>query len=109
MIVFKHKYPEEFIEYEYPEVLEEVFAFYECLMVDEEYWGFKGETCVSGHILEHYAMDHRKPKSMEGLQYMIENQGSDGKYNISNVNFLGAQVHGMKGLYRCMQVFNFEY
>ena len=36
--------------------------------VDEEYGGFKGETYATGHILEHYAMDYRKPKSMKGLE-----------------------------------------
>jgi hypothetical protein len=78
-------------------------------MVDGEYWGFKGETFATGHILEHYVMLNRKPKSMKALQYMIENQGSGGKYNLSNNNFFGAQVHGMKGLYKCMQVFNLGY
>ena len=46
---------------------------------------------------------------MKGLEYMIKGQASDGMFNISNAKYLGAQVHGMKGLYRCMKVFNFEY
>ncbi|MEA2045831.1 MAG: hypothetical protein U9N48_04840 [Euryarchaeota archaeon] len=74
LIVFKQKYPQEFVGRGYDE-----------------------------------ALDERVPKSMKGLEYMIDDQAPSGKFNLSNNNYLGAQVHGMKGLYRCMQVFGFDY
>jgi hypothetical protein len=109
LIVFKQEYPEEFSEYGYQSALKEVFAFYESIMVDNKYWGFKGETFATGHILEHYAMDHREPKSLKALEYMIQQQSPNGKFNLGKNNFLGAQVHGIKGLHRSMQVFGFNY
>ena len=81
-------------------------------MVDDEYWGFKGEAWATGHILEHYAMDEREPKSMKGLEYMNNNNNNNNNnyyYYYYYYYYLGAQVHGMKGLYRCMQVFEFDY
>ena len=109
LLVFKQKYPEEFSQYGYQSALDEVFAFYESIMVDDEYWGFKGETFATGHILEHYAMDNREPKSLKALEYMIQGQAPNGKFNLGKAQYLGAQVHGMKGLYRSMQIFGFDY
>ncbi|HEX75647.1 MAG TPA: hypothetical protein G4O12_03585 [Dehalococcoidia bacterium] len=109
LIVFKQKYPEEFSEYGCQSALEEVFAFYESIMVDDEYWGFKGETCATGRILEHYAMDHRTPKSLKALEYMVQHQSPNGKFNLGKAQYLGAQVHGIKRLYKSIQVFGFNY
>ncbi len=109
LIVFKNKYAEEFFSYKYDEILNEVFGFYESIMINNKYWGFKGETFATAHILEHYAMDKRLPKSLNGLIYMIDYQGRDGKFDLSNNNFFGAQVHGLKGLYACVRSFNFNY
>lgn len=89
LIVLKQMYPSEFIEYKYMDVLDEVFAFYKSIMIDNKYWGFKGEAFATGHILDHYVMDCRKPKSLKGLEYMIESQQLNGKYNICNNNHYG--------------------
>lgn len=107
LIVLKQMYPREFMKYKYNYVLDEVFDFYESIMINNEYWGFKGEAFATGHILEHYVMDCRKPKSLKGLEYMIECQQQDGKFNICNNNHYGGQVHAVKGLYACMVAFGF--
>ncbi|MCM1991714.1 hypothetical protein [Oceanirhabdus seepicola] len=108
LIVLKQMYPREFMKYKYKDVLDQVFEFYESIMIDNEYWGFKGEAFATGHILDQYVMDCRRPKSLKSLQYMIECQAPNGKFNICNNNHYGGQVHAMKGLYACMVAFGFE-
>lgn len=108
LIVLKQMFAREFMEYKYKDVLDEVFEFYESIMVDGKYWGVDGEAFATGHILEHYVMDCRKPKSLIGLQYMIQYQKPNGKFNIDTNDHYGGQVHAMKGLYACMKAYGFD-
>lgn len=99
LIAFKEKQPDLFDRYNYQPELDRIFAFYEDIMVDGSYWGHRGETFVTGQIMKQYKMDKRTPPSLKPLEYMIEKQDENGKFDLNNHDYFYAQVKGMNGLH----------
>jgi hypothetical protein len=86
----------------YP-VLKEVFITYENALHPDGYWGFPGEACCTGHIIEQYILAEKAGlnftvPSLRPVQYMVEHQQPSGWFDIHNVNFVGAQAHGTRAL-----------
>jgi hypothetical protein len=86
----------------YP-VLKEVLAAYEGALHSDGYWGFPGEACCTGHIVEHYLLAERAGvnvtlPSYRPVQLMVQHQAADGWFDLHNVNFVGAQAHGTRAL-----------
>jgi hypothetical protein len=108
LIVLRDHYPELLGKCRGNQILQEIFKFYESLLVNGEYWGFSGETFVTGHVMEQYALDQRRPPSFAPLEHMLRHQDEDGKFDLGSVNAFGVQVHGLIGLYRCGRVFDFR-
>jgi hypothetical protein len=86
----------------YP-VLEEIFAVYESALHPDGYWGFPGEACCTGHIIEQFVlagnagMNVTMP-SLRPVEIMVEHQYPNGWFDLHNANFVGAQSHGLRAL-----------
>lgn len=107
LAVLEEHHPDVYEQFGYDEVLDEVFAFYESILVDGRYWGFPGETFATGHIIENYAMDGRPPPSLACLDAMIDKQERSGKFDLGDHDFFAAQVHGLKGIDAAMRAFGY--
>lgn len=86
----------------YP-VLEEIFAVYESALHPDGYWGFPGEACCTGHIIEQFVLAENAGlnvtiPSLRPVELMLEHQKPNGWFDLHNVNFVGAQAHGLRAL-----------
>lgn len=86
----------------YP-ILKEIFTVYERALHPDGYWGFPGEACCTGPIMEQFVLAKKAGlnvtiPTLRPVKLMVEHQKPSVWLDIHNANFVSAQAHGTRAL-----------